>query len=173
MYGIGRGRLKIAITGVQGGGKTTLLHRMAYIADEMEYGVRLVNEVARDCPFDRGTTRAQRWIWHEQYRREVAAEKEGCDLIICDRTLMDNLVYLRYMIENVDDGRLAREAFGFFYGATKVWMMTYDKIIRLPLNEERITNDVNDTIRPKSLEYARKIDSLFDKMIDGYVTEKR
>jgi predicted ATPase len=161
--------MKIAVCGPHGAGKTTLINEMRRTLDKDRVNVRIVEEVARDCPHPLGTIKAQRWIWHEHYSREIAGMANGCKVVLCDRTLMDNLVYFRHILNKSPSG-CGEEAFNFFQAVTRVWMKTYDQIIRLPLNEERILNDVDDELRPKNMEYAREIDKLFDELVGDYVT---
>ena len=161
--------MKIAVCGVHGAGKSTLIDEISRDLDNDRVDVFVMNEVARDCPHPLGTIKAQRWIWHEHYSREIAGMASGCKVILCDRTLMDNLVYLRHILNKSPSG-CGEEAFNFFHAVTMEWMKTYDQIIRLPLNEERILNDVDDELRPKDLAYAREIDKLFDEMVGDYVT---
>ena len=161
--------MKIAVCGVHGAGKSTLIDEISRDLDNDRVDVFVMNEVARDCPHPLGTIKAQRWIWHEHYSREIAGMASGCKVILCDRTLMDNLVYLRHILNKSPSG-CGEEAFNFFHAVTMEWMKTYDQIIRLPLNEERILNDVDDELRSKDLAYAREIDKLFDEMVGDYVT---
>lgn len=161
--------MKIAVCGPHGAGKSTLIGESKSGLDERRISVHVVEEVARDCPHPLGTIKAQRWIWHEQYSREIEGMASGCKVVLCDRTLMDNLVYLRHII-NKSPSRYGEETFKFLHAVTRVWMKTYDQIIRLPLNEAQILNDVDDEIRPKDLEYAREIDKLFDEIVGDYVT---
>ncbi len=161
--------MKIAVCGVHGCGKTTRIDKMSRDLDKYRVDVYVINEVARDCPHQSRTIQAQRWIWHEHYSREIAGMASGCKVVLCDRTLMDNLVYLRHILDKTPS-TYGEDTFKFLHAVTRVWMKTYDQIIRLPLNEDWITNDAGDDVRPKDLAYAREIDKLFDEMIDDYVT---
>ena len=160
--------MKIAFTGVHGSGKTTIVNRIERGYRDMNIPYIPVSEVARDCPHPLNTFEGQRWIWYEQYRREVEAMSTGCD-VICDRCLMDNLVYFLYIIEDQGMGSNAQESFAFFHSVTKVWMKSYDRVIRMPLNTEWIINDTEDTLRSKDVEYAKTIDSMFDDMLEEFI----
>lgn len=163
---------KIAVCGVHGGGKTTRIKEMKRDLEDAGLSFVVVKEVARDCPHSLGTVKAQRWIWHEHYSREVDAMSQGCEIVLCDRTLMDNLVYLKHIVDR-EEGRYGKDIFEFLHAVTRTWMETYDKIIRLPLNEKWITDDERDTLRPKDLVYAREIDELFDEMVEPYVAHHK
>lgn len=159
--------IKAAITGCHGSGKSTMIDRLRDHYIDEGYKILIVDEVARTCPHPLGTIKAQRYIWHEQYRREVDARATMNDIVICDRSLTDNLAYFRDILDH-EPSRYGEETFSFFYGATREWMKTYDFVARLPLNEDYITNS-DDILRSKDLDYARRIDKIFDTMIDEYI----
>lgn len=160
--------MKIAVCGTHGAGKSVLINTWKRTLDKDRVNVYVVEEVARDCPHPLGTIKAQLWIWHEHSSSEIDGMASGCKVVLCDRTLMDQLVYLRHVL-NKSKSRYGEETFSFLHAATKVWMKTYDHIIRLPLNEERILN-ADDELRSKDLVYAREIDILFDELVGNYVT---
>jgi len=162
--------MKIAVCGPHGAGKTTLVEKMRRTMDKDRVNVYVVEEVARYCPHLYGTIKADRWIRHEHYAREIEGMASGCKVVLCDRTLMDHLVYLRHHLIKSPSG-YGEDTFLFLHAVTKEWMKTYDQIIRLPLNEERILN-ADDELRPKDLVYAREIDKLFDEMVGDYVTHR-
>ena len=92
----GRRRLKVAFVGTHGVGKTTLCFDLASQLKRLDLGVDLVKEVARRCPLpiNRDTTlQAQAWILHTQIAREIATAAQ-CDIVICDRSVLDNYAYL-------------------------------------------------------------------------------
>ena len=160
--------MKYAIVGTQGAGKSVLVEKMKREFERDGKTVFVVNEVARKCPYKLGTIRAQRWIWYEQYMKEIDGMASGCDVILCDRSLADNLVYLKYIVGKTPS-QYGKETFDILYDATLEWMKGYDVICRLPLNEERILND-DDELRGHDLVYAREIDKLFDELLDPFVT---
>lgn len=90
--------MKIAITGTHGAGKTTLCYLMAAHYKKLGKNVKVIDEVARDCPFplnENMTPKTVWWIYHEHSKRELDAD-EKYDIIICDRTKRDSLIYGRY-----------------------------------------------------------------------------
>ena len=164
--------MKIGITGVHGAGKTTLLEEMRREYEEQGFSVSTIPEVARDCPHPLSTIKAQKWIWEENYRAEVAAQNSSSDVVISDRTLLDNIVYFRWVLDH-EPSLWGEEICVFKHVVSRAWMKHYDRVIRLPLKLEYIKNDVGDALRPKDVKYAREIDKLFDEIVDPYVTEKR
>jgi len=155
---------KIGITGVHGSGKSTKAEEMYDHYIDIGRTVFMVNEVARKCPYKLGTVEAQEYIWHHQMLREMEAMAQDVDVIICDRTVMDNLMYYRDLLRNAHD---VHRWWGLYQDAIE-WMPTYTRVIRLPINLEWLQAD--DPIRPKSEEYALRIDALFDRFVSVFVT---
>ena len=92
----GLNAFKIAFIGSHGVGKTTLCYGLAARLKTLDISLDVVNEVARRCPLpiNRETTfAAQAWILHTQIAEEVVAASRY-DLVICDRSVLDNFVYL-------------------------------------------------------------------------------
>jgi len=178
-------QLKIGITGVHGSGKTTLANKLEkeYSADGKR--VHVVREVARRCTCKRGTIPCQEWIWEHQLAAEKHAMNLDVDVVICDRTVMDNLMYYLHLIF-AQIGEIAGHdllppyilvynrmvnRWCELYDEAVQWMPTYDRVIRMPLNLEWLKAD--DPIRPKDEKYAQRIDRLFDIYVQPYVNEPR
>lgn len=158
--------ISIAFTGTHATGKTTMVENLAEHHRSLGNTVHITEEVARKCKFTLGTVHAQRNIWYMQQQAEREAFASDADVLIFDRTVMDNLCYFKFILDE-SSGSLGKESFDFFYAVAKVQMGRYDYICRLPLNLEYLKAD--DPIRPKSMEYARRIDGIFDTMVDDYV----
>lgn len=160
---------KIGITGTHGAGKTTLADELDRRNRQSGKSVYVVNEVARNCPFPLGTIDAQDYIWHNQMEQEKYAMRQDVDTIFCDRTVLDNLMYYRRILEDyMNAQKYMWDRWDMMYDQACVWMATYDHVIRLPLNLEWLQTD--DPIRPKDVNFARRIDALFDQYVEPYVT---
>ena len=163
--------IKIGICGTHGAGKTTFANKLEKKHSDSGLRVVVVNEVARKCPYTLGTIQAQEYIWRTQMERETHAMRQDVDVIITDRTVMDNLIYYRVILDDlfgVDAQTSYQERWKTLYEEAKAWMATYDQVIRLPLNLEYLKAE--DPIRPKDVKYARRIDRLFDRFVDPFVT---
>lgn len=160
---------KIGITGTHGSGKTTKAKELFDRFVDVNKTIIVVDEVARSCPHTLGTIKAQEWIWHEQMSREKHAMTQDVDVVICARTVMDNLMYFYDLIvpDLLDNHPLCRRWWELYQEATN-WMPTYTQVIRLPLNLEWLQAD--DPIRPKDVKYARRINALFDRFVQPYAT---
>lgn len=159
-------RYKIAITGTHGTGKTTKAKELCHTYTADGKIVCMMDEAARDCPLPFGTIQSQEWIWREHKHREASAMEQDVDIIICDRSLLDSLVYYYDIIAVNDQKGINR--WRDLYQEAVAWMPTYDQVIRLPLNLEYLQAD--DPIRSKDIAYARRIDALFDRFVQPYVT---
>ena len=154
----------IAITGTQGSGKSSLTARLHGICRRK--GRNVVTEVADDCPHPLNTdadVEGQAWIWRVQLRRELEARNARPDVLICDRSMMCNLCYLALV-----EGDQAKKLFSELYGISHQWMRTYDHVVRLPMNLGWLQSG-NNPKRSTDIEFARRIDAVYDNLVDRYV----
>ena len=87
--------IKIAIIGTHCTGKTTMCKELMKYLKECGFKVNMIGEVVRDCPYpvnEGGGVKSQRWMINEQIKREK--QNEDCDFLICDRSVLDNYIYL-------------------------------------------------------------------------------
>ena len=167
---------KIGLCGVHGAGKTAKAKELRDHYADLGNMVLIVDEVARSCPHTLGTIEGQEWIWAEQMKREKYAMTQDVDMIICDRTVMDNLMYYKDIIEttvgyaDISNHHKLTQRWWDLYVEAVAWLPTYTQVIRMPLNLEWLQAD--DPIRPKDVKYARRIDALFDQFVQPYVTEE-
>lgn len=116
---------KIAFIGSHGVGKTTLCYGLAARLKAADVSLDVVGEVARRCPLpiNRGTTlAAQAWILHTQIAEELTASSRY-DAVICDRSVLDNYVYLI----------LASGPQQSLEPLVSSWTRTYDLLVRVPV----------------------------------------
>lgn len=162
----------IAVTGVHGGGKSTLVAELERRSKQSGKTVYVVREVARNCPYPLGTIDAQDYIFRNQMEQERYAFKQDVTTVLLDRMILDNLCYYHAVIEDTIG---MQEHMGIWhrwsrmYEQAVAWVPHYDIVIRLPLNLEYIKND-DDILRPKDEAYARRIDKLFDHYVEPFVT---
>ena len=89
-------RTKIAFIGSHGVGKTTLCYGLAARLKRRDVALEIVHEVARrsPLPINQDTTvPAQRWILLAQIAEELVAAARY-PVVLCDRSVLDNYVYL-------------------------------------------------------------------------------
>lgn len=86
--------------------------------------------MARRCPLpiNRETTvDAQTWILHTQIAEEILAQSRG-QVVICDRSVLDNFVYLL-----LATGSRVR---GDLVSLVDAWTGSYDLLIRVPIVQQ-------------------------------------
>jgi len=155
----------IAISGIHDSGKTTLLNKIKDIIPTNK-SVYIIEELARKCPYptcEDATPKSQRWIWEAHIKEEQKAYKSKCDIILCDRTLLDCLIYYEYLLNNEYD-----PIFNALYNYTIKWMNTYDYISVLDINYEFIKNDINDNCTISDINKTNEINELFIKYLKPY-----
>ena len=140
---------KIGIMGTHGTGKTTMAFRLA---NEIKgncpsLNVAILPEVVRSCPLainEQATIDAQLWIFHKQMITEI--EMGDHDVLVCDRTILDNLAYSKYNHHDKIVNDYLRIAID--------WLKTYDKLYLL-----RPTCPVaDDGVRSVDADFQRGID---------------
>ncbi len=152
----GRRRLKVAFVGTHGVGKTTLCFDLASQLKRLDLAVDLVKEVARRCPLpinEETTLDAQAWILHTQIAEEVAASAIN-DVVICDRSVLDNYAYLVARI-----GR--RPELDPLVGS---WIRSYDALFKVPILE----TPSFDGTRAVSPTFQVEVDTTIDDLISSF-----
>lgn len=117
--------MKFGIMGTHGTGKTTFARDYAGRLTELDNGekVGLVTGIARLCPWPlnrEATEETQRWIFHSHMVAELEAT-EIYDVVVCDRTALDSLVYADVAgFEDMIDDYLPA-ALGWLEGYTTIY----------------------------------------------------
>ena len=141
---------KIAISGTHSTGKTTLCNELYDIAIESGLNPCLLNEAARIVFAEHGCSPVglsrdeiaiiQREIFLKQLQMEDEAEAADYDIIICDRTLMDSIVYARAY--GVGGGMHKT-----FYRIARHHLTTYDYIAVTKIDPTIVGGVVMDGLR--------------------------
>ncbi|MDY7091440.1 MAG: AAA family ATPase [Acidobacteriota bacterium] len=118
-------RCKVAFIGSHGVGKTTLCYGLAARLKSEDLALEVVHEVARRCPLpvnEETGVASESWILHTQIAEEILAYHRY-PVVICDRSALDNYVYLL-----LSDG--PQEGLELL---VNWWMDSYDLLIRVPI----------------------------------------
>jgi nicotinamide riboside kinase len=121
-------RFKVAFIGSHGVGKTTLCYGLAARLKARDLAVEVVHEVARRCPLpinEESSLESQSWILHTQVSEEIVAQHRY-PVVICDRSVLDNYVYLL----------LAAGRRPGIEALVAAWTPTYDLLVHVPILEE-------------------------------------
>ncbi len=119
---------KLAFVGSHGVGKTTLCYGLAARLKRKDFSLDIVREIARRCPLpinEETTVDAQQWILHNQIAEEILAANQH-DIVICDRSILDNYVYLLLS----SGSQTALEPL------IDHWLSSYDLLIHVPVIED-------------------------------------
>src|SRR5262245_38996773 len=120
-------RFKIAFIGTHGVGKTTLCYGLAARLKRRDVAVEVVHEVARRCPLpinEETSVAAQSWILHTQIAEELVAQARY-PVVICDRSVLDNYVYLLLAAGREQGSETLVEH----------WMQGYNLLVHVPIVE--------------------------------------
>ena len=126
-------RFKLALIGSHGVGKTTLCFGVAARLKALDLPVEVVHEIARRCPLpiNRETSlEAQSWILHTQIAEEIAAGHRY-PVVVCDRSVLDNYVYLLLAAGRQPSVEVLLDA----------WLPSYDLLIHVPILGEGLSAD--------------------------------
>ena len=147
---------KIAFIGSHGVGKTTLCYGLAARLKAADFSLEVVGEVARRCPLpiNRETTiDAQTWILHTQIAEEILAQSRG-RVVICDRSVLDNYVYLLLAAGTGVRPEIVR--------LVDEWTKSYDLLIRVPILQQPNP----DGLRSTDPNFQREVDSRLGEEIE-------
>jgi GTPase SAR1 family protein len=141
------GRAKIAFIGTHGVGKTTLCYGLASRLKRRDVSIEVVHEVARRCPLpinEETSIAAQSWILHTQIAEELVAQARY-PVVICDRSVLDNYVYLLLAAGRQEALETLMES----------WLRTYDLLVHVPMVEQPSPDGV------------RSADPAFQRAVEG------
>ena len=150
--------IKIAYCGTHSTGKTTRAKAVS-----KERGYIMVTEAARSCPFPinrKASRKAQLYIFTKQIQNELEAEawaeRTNAPGIVCDRSILDSIVY------SLDRGYtgLANMLTPF----AQAWMKTYTKIYWCRPKPDTVPE--RDGVRDLDPLWQHRIDRLFESVIN-------
>lgn len=154
---------KIAFSGAQNCGKTTKAHFFYFSCLRLGLNVELVEETARMCPYPLDNSadfKTQDWISKKQLELEKLAVSKNPDIVICDRSILDPLVYSTVLYEN---GKLSSNELNIIKARVGDWVRTYDSIVLC-----QVCPMVNDGLRYTNTEAQAHTNSLFDKIAKDF-----
>ncbi|MFN7942323.1 MAG: ATP-binding protein [Thermoanaerobaculia bacterium] len=141
------GALKIAFIGSHGVGKTTLCYGLAARLKRRDVALEVVHEVARRSPLpinEATSVDAQRWILFQQIAEEIVAASRF-PVVLCDRSVLDNYVYL-LLAAGVDP---------LVEPLVERWLPTYNLLIYVPI----LAAPSPDGIRAADPQFQAAVDS--------------
>jgi hypothetical protein len=152
---------KVALIGTHGIRKTTHCHGLIHLLKQKGINADFLGEVARSSPFpinEETTESSQRWILYTQIAKELEFEIRNPDILVCDRSTLDNYAYFV-------------KAFGISGDLNfliKEHIKTYDAVIKVPLINGGI---IEDGVRSTDPEFQRTIDSKVTHLLNKFQTD--
>lgn len=156
--------MKIAVVGTHGCGKTTLTYLIAAEAKKRGFNAKVVNEVARSCPFplnDGFSLDGAHWIITQQINKELSAKAAKTEMTICDRSSIDPIIYIASKVNDAGSYESLAN-----YAAD--WMKTYDKIIWVFADVCKLKDD---GVRSTNENFQEEIDRGFDIFFTAHFPE--
>jgi thymidylate kinase len=159
---------KIGLISTHGTGKTTLAYSVCGELKKQGVKVKPIAEIAtiateRGFPINKNTTlEAQAWIFHNQCVLELEAKMYNYEVCICDRTVLDNFVYMTTSLGEQD------QYLEMVLNHIKI--NPYNKLYLVPIVNEEVPL-LFDGIRDTDVNFQKKIDTklrqfLKDKRIE-------
>lgn len=145
----------MAFVGSHGVGKTTLCYGLAARLKARDVVLEVVHEVARRCPLpinEETGIASESWILHTQIAEEVVAAQRY-PVVICDRSALDNYVYLLLASGPQEGLELL----------VNYWMKTYDLLVQVPVVDEPSA----DGFRTTNPEFQRAVDARLSREIEA------
>ena len=152
---------KICCIGTHGSGKTTLCYQQAAYYKLNGKNVKLINETARSCPFPinhQFNSYSAMWIIHTHIQKELEAFAKQADIIICDRSPIDTVMYA------IVSGCIAGHLMKNLCVMADDWMETYDKIYYVRPDGN---NAIPDGIRSTDESFRKRIEDAFDDWMEN------
>ncbi|EKG0012803.1 AAA family ATPase [Vibrio cholerae] len=149
---------KVLITGVFGTGKTSLIDFLKNTLNGMGKRVKVVSEVARNCPFDlnkKQTILSTSWLVMAQMENEISFSKinNNYDYVIFDRGIPDIIAHAKFITKNNPNDNLYMDK---LEGLGKASLISFDYIFLSKRSDRfKIDNDglrVDDKLYQESLE---------------------
>jgi hypothetical protein len=167
--------MKFGFVGAQCSGKTTTAHSVYAKLKELEYNnVALVTERARECPYSIADSyslfKTEHWILLNQMLAEEALEDKW-DYIICDRSVIDEIIYYDYARrEAAKKTKIIKEFYSmasklnFLVDVANAWVKIrpYTQVFLF-----RPLPFVEDADRIFNVSWQQGIDALFMKYCEG------
>lgn len=152
---------KLALISTHGTGKTTLCFEVAALLKKLGLKVKVFSEIATQA-FEQGipinektTLPAQMFIMMQHIAEELRADIREYQVVICDRSVYDNLVYM--------ERRCGRQDFVRSFIRDYAEKFPYDAIYKLPLVGELVDDGIRDV---ENQQFQKDIYDMLNDVLD-------
>jgi len=159
---------KISLSGVYGGGKTSLLTEVKKILS-LKYKITTINDINTKNPFDDDIKSS--FISHffsiaTQINDENIEMQKNFDLLFSDRSILDHWVLWKSSLQNVEMNEKLEEKNELLKNLYKFWIESYDLIflVRIDLKEFK-KREQNIEFRSRNIDYIKQTEDLFTETI--------
>lgn len=150
-------------------GKTTLVFTICSKLKTRHYNVDYVAEVARHIPaalsLNEGTNfDAQYWILNKQINDEILAKFRGANMIVTDRTVVDNYAYA-YRAARSHVKQISEENLEVMKAKCLHWVKTYDFLFYVAIPDKKMEDD---GFRATDKDFQFEIDEYIKQIIKDW-----
>ncbi len=160
---------KISLSGVYGGGKTSLLAEVKKILS-LKYKITTINDINTKNPFDddiKSSFISHFFSMATQINEENIEMQKNFDLLFSDRSILDHWVLWKSSLRNVEMNEKLEEKNELLKNLYKFWIESYDLIflIRIDLKEFE-KREQNIEFRSRNIDYIKQTEDLFMETIN-------
>ncbi len=160
---------KISLSGVYGGGKTSLLTEVKKILS-LKYKITTINDINTKNPFDdeiKSSFISHFFSMATQINEENIEMQKNFDLLFSDRSILDHWVLWKSSLQNVEMNEKLEEKNELLKNLYKFWIESYDLIflIRIDLKEFE-KREQNIEFRSRNIDYIKQTEDLFMETIN-------
>ena len=159
---------KISLSGVYGGGKTSLLTEVKKILS-LKYKISSINDINAKNPFDdeiKSSFISHFFFMTEQINEENVEMQKNFDLLFSDRSILDHWVLWKSSLRNMEMNAKLEEKNELLRNIYKFWIDSYDLmfLVRIDLAafEKR---EKNSEFRIRNIDYIKQTEELFTETI--------
>ncbi len=159
---------KISLSGVYGGGKTSLLNEVKKILS-LKYKISSINDINVKNPFDdeiKSSFISHFFFMTTQINEENVEMQKNFDMIFSDKSILDHWIFWKSSLQNVEMTDKLEEKNEMLKKIYKFWIDSYDLIflIRLDIKEFE-KREQNNEFRVRNIDYIKQTEDLFLKTI--------
>lgn len=159
---------KISLSGVYGGGKTSLLAEVKKILS-LKYKITTINDINTKNPFDdeiKSSFISHFFSISTQINEENIEMQKNFDLLFSDRSILDHWVLWKSSLQNIEMNEKLEEKNELLKNLYKFWIESYDLIflVRIDLKEFE-KREQNVEFKSRNIDYIKQTEDLFMETI--------
>jgi len=160
--------IKVGVIGVPGSGKTTVIEELKKILG-IKFNIEILEDISNKSPFDDNKETnfiSQFYYFSTQINEENKFAINSPDILICDKTILDQWIYWNKYLIKVGKNEQLNEKDNILKIIYKYWINTYDIIFFMRIDSEvnRLRND-GKNLRDANISNIEESEKLFLKTI--------